>query len=111
MIRESKYPLFRQQARESDPQTMPHFNGPVYEPALDKARLTQQHEAIRDFMADHEWHTLAEIAKATRAPEGSASAPLRHLRKRRFGSHIVTKRRVEEADGLYQYRMDHGDDK
>jgi hypothetical protein len=38
------------------------------------------------------WRTLAEIARATRYPEASVSAQLRHLRKSRFGGYRVRKR-------------------
>ena len=37
-------------------------------------------------------------------PEASVSARLRDLRKKRFGSHIITRRYV--SDGLWQYRWE-----
>lgn len=85
---------------------LPHFNGPAYHPPLDQARLTGQIERIRDLMLDGDWRTLGEIAASTRDPESSVSAQLRHLRKKRFGSYVVDKRRRGEPKrGLYEYRV------
>ena len=82
------------------------FNGPAYESDVDKARLSKQHERIRDLMLDGEWRTLGEIAAQTGDKEASISAQLRHLRKPRFGSWIVERRaRSDRARGLYEYRL------
>lgn len=84
----------------------PHFNGPDYEPALDHARLTRQVDRIRQLMLDGQWRTLYEIAEATGDPESSISAQLRHLRKLRFGSYLLEKRRRgEPKEGLFEYRL------
>lgn len=84
----------------------PHFNGPAYRAADDHSRLTKQHERIRDLMRDAAWRTLAEIAATTGDHEASISAQLRHLRKVRFGSWVVEKRRRgAESRGLYEYRL------
>lgn len=88
-----------------------HFDGPVYEPRFDLARLTGQIERVHGFMADGGWHTLAEIEAATGDPAASVSAQLRHLRKARFGSHTVEKRpRGDREHGLWEYRMTGGED-
>jgi hypothetical protein len=79
------------------------FNGPAYVPAVDGERLTKQHEVIRDFMLDGQWHTLPEIEAATGFPQASISAQLRHLRKERFGAFTIDKERV--TGGLWQYRL------
>jgi hypothetical protein len=82
------------------------FKGSDYDPRVDHARLTFQHERIRDLMLDGRWRTLEEIAKATAAPAASVSAQLRHLRKERFGSYQVDKRRRGEVErGLFEYRV------
>jgi hypothetical protein len=82
------------------------FDGPEFKPELDGERLTLQHEAIRDLMLDGKWRTLGEIASLTRFPEPSISAQLRHLRKPRFGSFVVEKRRRgDEKQGLYEYHV------
>jgi hypothetical protein len=87
----------------------PHFNGPDYVPDLDDARLGLQHERIRDLMLDGEWRTLNEISEKTGDPQASVSAQLRHLRKPRFGSFIVLKRRRgEDTQGLYEYHVSSG---
>src|SRR5579864_4988484 len=70
------------------------LGGPGYDKRLDGARLNRQRERIRDWMlARNDWKTLAEIRLALDYPESSISAQLRHLRKMRFGSHRVWKRR------------------
>ena len=84
----------------------PHFNGPAYEPALDHARLTLQLDRIKRLMLDGVWRAYHEISAITGDPEGSIGAQLRHLRKKRFGSYIVTKRRRGTAkQGLWEYRL------
>jgi hypothetical protein len=88
----------------------PHFNGPAYVPALDQRRLTNQIARIRDLMLDGRWRTLREIARATRDPEASVSAQLRHLRKERFGSYLVERRARSSRRiiGLFEYRVVRG---
>ena len=87
-----------------------HFDGPAFRPALDAARLGKQHERIRDLMLDGVWRTLGEIAVVTGYPESSISAQLRHLRKPRFGSFIVEKRRRGRREqGLFEYQLQKGD--
>ncbi len=71
-----------------------HFDGPLYEPALDKARLLRQIDRIYDLMKDQRWRTLAEIALGANAPEASVSAQLRNLRKKRFGGYVVESERI-----------------
>lgn len=82
------------------------FNGAVYNPALDDARLTGQLQRIFDLMKDGHWRTLNEISEATGDPQASVSCQLRHLRKLRFGSHIVNKRvRGDRSQGLWEYQL------
>lgn len=82
------------------------FDGPDYEPAFDKARLTGQIKRVYGYMSDGRWRTLTEIADATGDPEASVSAQLRHLRKQKFGSHTVEKQpRGDRAAGLWEYRL------
>ena len=82
----------------------PHYNGPCYDPALDQMRLNKQLGRVFDCMQDGLWRSLADIAKITGDHEASISAQLRHLRKPRFGSYIINKRRCSEF-GLWQYRL------
>jgi hypothetical protein len=82
------------------------FDGPEYEPENDRARLSHQHERIRELMLDGRWRTLVEIAEQAGDPQASISAQLRHLKKERFGSFVVTKRRRGNRKfGLYEYRV------
>lgn len=86
------------------------FDGPTYEVEYDKVRLSKQHERIRELMRDGQWRTLNEIGDATGDPVASISAQLRHLRKPRFGSWIVDKRRRgDEGLGLWEYRLIKGE--
>lgn len=84
-----------------------HFNGPDYDPEKDHARLTGQIKRVHDCMIDGHWRTLRALANVTGDPEASVSAQLRHLRKDRFGSFVVNRRRVESgrATGLFEYQL------
>lgn len=82
---------------------MSHFNGPEYDDARDLVRLSHQHERIFELMRDGAWRTLAEISDITGDPPASVSAQLRHLRKPRFGAHLVEREHV--GRGLYRYRL------
>lgn len=83
-----------------------NFDGPEYEPELDKVRLTGQIERVYNLMKDMRWRSLNEIAAATHDPQSSVSAQLRHLRKKKFGSHIINKRRRgNPMNGLYEYQL------
>lgn len=84
----------------------PRFNGPDYDPGLDKDRLTGQIKRVYECMKDGMWRTLDEIHVATGDPQASISAQLRHLRKPRFGGFSVEKRRRgEPSNGLYEYKL------
>lgn len=80
------------------------FNGSDYVPSRDDARLEKQLDRVFNYMNDNEWHTLREIATATNDPESSVSAQIRHLRKERFGSHVISKEYID--NGLYKYRLE-----
>jgi hypothetical protein len=84
------------------------FNGAEFVPTLDGERLWTQMEVIRDTMLhasrNEQWLTLREINILTQYPEASISAQLRNLKKARFGSWIMEKRRRGEPhSGCYEY--------
>jgi len=79
------------------------FEGPDYIPELDRKRLTGQIERVFNCMKDGTWRTLAEIETITGDPQASISAQLRHLRKERWGSHTIEKRR--RGPGLFEYKL------
>lgn len=82
------------------------FNGPDYQHELDLVRLTGQIARVKECMIDGKWRSLNEIADITGDPHASISAQLRHLRKRRFGSWIVDKRRRGKPRvGLFEYKL------
>jgi hypothetical protein len=77
------------------------FNGADYKPNRDDGRLGAQIQKIFTLMQDGIWRTLPQIETQTGYPQASISAQLRHLRKERFGGHIVERRYIE--NGLYEY--------
>jgi hypothetical protein len=81
------------------------FDGADYRHDIDNLRLLKQHERIRELMKDAKWRTLDQISILTGDPVASISAQLRHLRKPRFGSHKVERRRKKQGLGLYEYRL------
>lgn len=82
------------------------FDGQAFVAELDQKRLRGQIERIYRLLQDGEWRTLGEIEAATGDPQASISAQIRHLRKRRFGSHAIEKRRRgDETRGLWEYRL------
>lgn len=80
------------------------YEGPV-DPMIDFDRLQGQTKRIHDLMIDGVWRTLAEIEAITGYPQASVSAQLRHLKKSRFGGHILTKRRRYENKGVWEYEL------
>ena len=71
-----------------------HFDGETYDPPKDHARLTKQLDRVFALMRDGRYRTLAELAACVGAPEGSVSARLRDLRKRKFGGWVVDRKRI-----------------
>lgn len=82
-----------------------HFDGDAYDPIEDDVRLTGQLQRVFHLMSDGAWHTVSQIVSMTGDPATSLPAQLRHLRKDRFGSYLVERRKVEGSRGLYQYRL------
>ncbi len=82
------------------------FDGVTYEPKFDATRLRGEMARVYDVMIDGVWRTLHEIQGFTRDPEASISARLRDLRKAKFGSHTVERRRRGDPKrGLFEYRV------
>jgi hypothetical protein len=79
------------------------FDGDDYQPERDDERLTTQYDRIFAAMKDTQWRTLSELERITGDPEASISAQIRHMRKKRFGSHTVNKRYM--GNGLYEYQL------
>lgn len=88
------------------------FDGPAYSHTFDHERLTGQIHRVYYLMRDGRWRTLDEISRATGDPHASVSAQLRHLRKPKFGSHVVHKRPVgDRYAGLWEYRLHSGSER
>ena len=79
------------------------FDGATYEHKRDSHRLTGQMQRIYDCMSNGMWYTLKEVSEITGAPEASASAGIRNLRKERFGGFTVDREHI--SNGLYKYRL------
>ena len=81
-------------------------DGLTFDKAKDEKRLNRQAQAVWDFMVGGGWYTLAEISRATGAPEASASARTRDFKKKKFGGHQVYRRRRGEAQrGVWEYKL------
>lgn len=82
----------------------PRFDGDVYQHAIDFSRLKGQILRVYQLMRDGRWRTLDEIARATGDPVASVSAQLRHLRRDKFGGHVVNRR--SRTGALFEYQLD-----
>ena len=85
-----------------------HFDGETYESNHDFKRLTGQNLGVFRCMKDGSWRTLSEIEEVLGDGHSQAgiSARLRDLRKEKFGSHTVDRRRRGNASkGLHEYRL------
>jgi len=82
------------------------FNGPAYIEKYDFSRLKTQQQKVKMVMEDGKWHTLNEVQDIIGGSESSISAQIRHLRKARFGGHVVDRRRRGNPEqGLFEYRL------
>lgn len=79
------------------------FDGSDYNDKRDRKRLTGQCKRVYKTMETGRWLTLDDIAAEAKAPQASVSAQIRHLRKPKFGSHIIDKR--HNNNGLFEYRL------
>jgi hypothetical protein len=76
--------------------------GTTYSHSFDYDRLNRQQRAVYDVVKDGAWRTLQTIAGAAGAPEASASARLRDLRKLGL---TVDRERDPVSPGLFWYRV------
>ena len=83
------------------------FEGSDYKAEFDFKRLTGQIRRIFITMKDGQWRTLGEISATTGDGESSISAQLRNMRKERYGTHsILKRRRGEPSNGLFEYKLE-----
>ena len=85
----------------------PHFDGDDYVHERDFNRLMPKLQKVKQYMEENDWVTLSELSNATGAPEASASAALRDLRKKKFGFRTVSRR--YQGNGLYAYKLEPAD--
>src|SRR4029078_742581 len=82
------------------------FDGETFDPELDGDRLGAQLLRVKTLMLDGQWRTLGEIENVLGDPQASVSARLRDLRKPKFGSYnVVRRRRGLPTHGLFEYRI------
>lgn len=82
------------------------FDGKTFDKKLDGKRLSGQLHLVFNLMADGRWRALSEIAFEVDGSEAGVSARLRDLRKRKFGSHEVNRRRRGNAKrGVWEYQL------
>jgi len=82
------------------------FDGYTYEPEFDQNRLRGEMSRVYRVIKDGDWHTLSEISFLTGDPEAGISARLRDLRKKKFGGHVVNRRRRgDPKHGLFEYQF------
>jgi hypothetical protein len=78
----------------------------TFDSVVDGPRTNSQRAQIEALMNDGKWRTLAAIvAHVGGVSDAGASARLRDLRKKQYGSRTVERRRIEEGSGLYLYRV------
>ena len=65
----------------------------------DKKRLKTNREKVKNLMMDNQWHPATEIREV-----GGAEG-LRRLRELRKDGYVVTKRRIKEGRGSFEYRV------
>ena len=81
-----------------------NFDGETYDEELDGERMTTQLELVREIMSDQRWHRILEVANRVDCSESGAAARIRDLRKEKFGSWEIARRRVAHGKGLHEYR-------
>jgi hypothetical protein len=86
---------------------MTPFDGDTYDRRQDQGRLLSQLARVRRALLSNRgfWFTLADLSKIAEASEASVSARMRDLRKRKFNSYTIERRRVPGGNGLHEYRM------
>jgi hypothetical protein len=68
-------------------------------------RLKKQLVRVYDVLAEGVWLSLSDISVLADAPEASASARMRDLRKKKFGGFDL-ETRVLPHNNVYEYRLD-----
>ena len=77
-------------------------DGVTYDPELDYERLNKQMQKVWRVVRTGRWYTLNDLALATGCPAPSVSARLRDLRKPKFGSQEVQRKRIEGGYWIYR---------
>ena len=83
--------------------TLVHQHHEAVDTIIDAPRLKSQFARIMEFLDDHEWHTLFEIAAATDTPHGSVGSQIRNAR---VDGHVISRRRAAPNAGTWEYRLE-----
>ncbi len=82
------------------------FDGVTYEPKFDATRLRGEMRHVYNVMRHGDWRTIRDIAFETTYSHAGISARLRDLRKVRWGSHTVNRRRRGDPKrGIFEYQL------
>jgi hypothetical protein len=84
---------------------IPPRDGATYDHEQDGPRLFQQAADVWSAMHDGRWYSLQALHEMTGYPTQSISARIRDFRKKRFGAHIVDKKRHGLYRGTWFYRL------
>jgi len=68
-------------------------------------RLKKQLVRVYEVMSTEKWLPLSEISLLADAPEASASARMRDLRKKKFGGFTIDTRMLSDLN-VHEYRFD-----
>ena len=86
--------------------TAPRFDAETFDPLFDQDWLSKQLGRVFELMRDGEWRTLDEVQAFAGGREAAVSARLRDLRKTKFGSyHVERRRRGQDSEGNFEYRL------
>jgi hypothetical protein len=88
-----------------EPATPPPIDGETYDPEQDGERLRGQLQRVFNQMSDGAWWTLEHLTLLVGGTEAAVSARIRDLRKPKFGGYRVDRRRVQGANGIWEYRL------
>ena len=84
----------------------PAFDGETFDSKLDEIRLNGQLAKVYNWMSDGNWRSLSELKNLAGGSEAGCSARLRDLRKPKYGSHIVNRRRRgDPRAGTFEYQL------
>lgn len=95
--------LFSRAALPPTPPAIATFDGETVEP-LDAVAFGDQLFAVWRIMIDGHWHNTHDIARRLDVSSESVGARLRDLRKAKFGSYNIERRRID-GTRTFEFRL------